>query len=42
MKLCLLLRLPSIGTYKGAWMSGTIKRGEVIPETVKAQKGEGT
>ena len=30
MKRCLLERLPSIGTYAGAWMSGTITREEVI------------
>lgn len=29
MKRCLLERLPSIGTRKGAWMSGTITREEV-------------
>ena len=29
MKRCLLDRLPSIGTRKGAWMSGTITREEV-------------
>lgn len=26
MKMCLLRRLPSIGTYTGAWTSGTVKR----------------
>ena len=30
MKRCLLERLPSIGTCKGAWMSGTITREEAI------------
>lgn len=30
-KLCLLSRLPSIGTYSGAWTSGTIRR-EDVPE----------
>lgn len=30
MKRALLNRLPSIGTRCGAWMSGTIKRGEVF------------
>lgn len=31
MKTCLLDRLPSIGTYAGAWTSGRIKR-EEVPE----------
>lgn len=32
MKLALLKRLPSIGTYAGAWCSGTIKREDVYAE----------
>lgn len=30
MKIALLNRLPGIGTYQGAWMSGRIKREEVL------------
>ncbi len=41
MKLCLLMRLPSIGYRKGAWMSGTIKREEVpAPMAMKGENNE--